>query len=465
MGCATETSEYFLPFAISLPEGRRILESHKSQKRLSPIQHYHLPVWCVNAKIRLQVKGLIGKKQMSYVKSERTGLYAIQEQMEWEDVETEIVKEFRFHEHFMQLYGGTQLNSSLVPKLLGPEAALHPWLTREQFEERWREERALSTYADNPIQQEIGDVFSAKKNNECEFPFREEVLIPASVMDTVLKVQVEDEAFRCARHVVRGIHADTTRNVTVDMEVAKWDKYLLWVPCYGINDLSQASCVVNGLNGSLLNRDELTLWQKLIQNSGWFKNDVQVMREVIRLSNDERQWKRQRDAAEEDKIRQQAGGSQTERIAQQQAAVSAHARAWSEHRVRAAAGSAANYERLRGQRHRLWTQQQRTAAEQTVEQEFYYSRKQSQQKQGADSLAEGTVSTLQQHFQLLGLEPGASSKDVRKAFRKIAHKLHPDVRHAKSGDTKQDSEQFSSLLISYQTCLNHARAQEERKSG
>jgi curved DNA-binding protein CbpA len=55
---------------------------------------------------------------------------------------------------------------------------------------------------------------------------------------------------------------------------------------------------------------------------------------------------------------------------------------------------------------------------------------------------------LEKHFKLLGVKPGASASEIKKAFRKKAKLFHPDITGT------QQSEAFQKLLTSYHVLLN-----------
>jgi len=55
---------------------------------------------------------------------------------------------------------------------------------------------------------------------------------------------------------------------------------------------------------------------------------------------------------------------------------------------------------------------------------------------------------LNNHYKLLGIEPGASVSEIKKAFRKKAKKLHPDIAGTKH------SEAMRKLLAAYHALLN-----------
>lgn len=50
------------------------------------------------------------------------------------------------------------------------------------------------------------------------------------------------------------------------------------------------------------------------------------------------------------------------------------------------------------------------------------------------------------YYKILGVERGASETDIKKAFRKLAHKYHPDVSKEKDAEAK-----FKDVNEAYQT--------------
>ncbi|KAJ3026923.1 hypothetical protein HDV00_011523 [Rhizophlyctis rosea] len=61
------------------------------------------------------------------------------------------------------------------------------------------------------------------------------------------------------------------------------------------------------------------------------------------------------------------------------------------------------------------------------------------------------ASSEKDHYALLGVEPGATESDIKKAYRKMALKYHPD----KAGpDNKEAAEMFHYLSIAHDTLTN-----------
>ena len=49
------------------------------------------------------------------------------------------------------------------------------------------------------------------------------------------------------------------------------------------------------------------------------------------------------------------------------------------------------------------------------------------------------------YYQILGIERGANPDEVKKAFRKLAHKYHPDKKDGDETKFKEVSEAYSIL--------------------
>jgi len=64
------------------------------------------------------------------------------------------------------------------------------------------------------------------------------------------------------------------------------------------------------------------------------------------------------------------------------------------------------------------------------------------------------------NYKTLRLRPGATEKEVKKAFRKLALKYHPDVCKG-----SQCSTQFNGINQAYQTILDELRTPVQQKEG
>jgi len=61
-----------------------------------------------------------------------------------------------------------------------------------------------------------------------------------------------------------------------------------------------------------------------------------------------------------------------------------------------------------------------------------------------------TVSTEENHYQVLGLEPGASAEEIKKAYRKLSMKYHPDkVGHLGEEFQKVAEEKMKEINVAY----------------
>ena len=66
-------------------------------------------------------------------------------------------------------------------------------------------------------------------------------------------------------------------------------------------------------------------------------------------------------------------------------------------------------------------------------------------------------------FKTLGLKPGASQEEIRKAFRSLAKKWHPDKNKSPEAEAKfkKISEAYENLKNFEDNPLNSARIQQE----
>ena len=62
---------------------------------------------------------------------------------------------------------------------------------------------------------------------------------------------------------------------------------------------------------------------------------------------------------------------------------------------------------------------------------------------------------MNQHYARLGLSPNASPEEVKKAFKKLALKYHPDkTRHLNDAQQKEAQEKFKEINESYDAIMN-----------
>lgn len=60
---------------------------------------------------------------------------------------------------------------------------------------------------------------------------------------------------------------------------------------------------------------------------------------------------------------------------------------------------------------------------------------------------------LKDYYQILGLEPGAGAKEIKQAYRQLAHQFHPD----KSGEDEYAQARYLEIKEAYETLINPAR--------
>lgn len=60
---------------------------------------------------------------------------------------------------------------------------------------------------------------------------------------------------------------------------------------------------------------------------------------------------------------------------------------------------------------------------------------------------------LKDYYQILGLEPGAGAREIKQAYRQLAHKFHPD----KSGGDVYAQTRYLEIKEAYETLINPAR--------
>ena len=78
-----------------------------------------------------------------------------------------------------------------------------------------------------------------------------------------------------------------------------------------------------------------------------------------------------------------------------------------------------------------------------------------QQKNKEESFSKKAPSKLDNAYIIIGLEKGASLKQIKKAYRKLAHIHHPDkVTHLGEGSVKQAEVIFRKIKDAYELIIN-----------
>lgn len=67
---------------------------------------------------------------------------------------------------------------------------------------------------------------------------------------------------------------------------------------------------------------------------------------------------------------------------------------------------------------------------------------------------------MQSAEEILGLSPGATTEEVRKAYRALARRWHPD-RFMKGPERDWASERMAQINTAYRTCLSKSRSETE----
>ena len=65
------------------------------------------------------------------------------------------------------------------------------------------------------------------------------------------------------------------------------------------------------------------------------------------------------------------------------------------------------------------------------------------------------------YYKVLGVDKGASDKDIKRAYRRLARKYHPDV----NPDDKQAEERFKELNEAYQVLSDSEKRQKYDRLG
>ena len=85
----------------------------------------------------------------------------------------------------------------------------------------------------------------------------------------------------------------------------------------------------------------------------------------------------------------------------------------------------------------------------------YYQQKSKKETSSNETFSKKKLSKLDNAYIILGLEKGASLKQIKKAFRKLAHTHHPDkVAHLGEGSVKQAEVIFRKIKDAYELVVN-----------
>ncbi len=73
---------------------------------------------------------------------------------------------------------------------------------------------------------------------------------------------------------------------------------------------------------------------------------------------------------------------------------------------------------------------------------------------------------MEKHYRTLGLQPGASSEEIKQAYRKLAKKWHPDTLNPSTpiSEKEKAEQKFNEITNAYKTLIHYVRVQEIIKS-
>lgn len=104
-------------------------------------------------------------------------------------------------------------------------------------------------------------------------------------------------------------------------------------------------------------------------------------------------------------------------------------------------------------------EQQRKQHEKRKQEQYNYKKQSNynnyQKKGDKDTYSKKSTSKLENAYSIIGLKKGASLKEIKKAYRRLAHLHHPDkVAHLGEGSVKQAEMVFRKIKDAYEMVVN-----------